>query len=117
MLEVYLDEVYDLLDPGKERKKLKVSLGSELSVYDEAGEMNKIWRASKDAEQAERFRQLGLQHRAVRSTGLNPSSSRGHCLLLLRLTTCTPGENPVDGRRAQVSLVDLAGSERHHDVV
>eukprot|EP00929_Paragymnodinium_shiwhaense_P063487 TRINITY_DN31709_c0_g1_i1.p1 TRINITY_DN31709_c0_g1~~TRINITY_DN31709_c0_g1_i1.p1 ORF type:complete len:1612 (-),score=604.92 TRINITY_DN31709_c0_g1_i1:295-5130(-) len=120
MLEVYMDEVYDLLEPRKkERQKLKVFVNKgEVFIYDpnDRKNMDKIWRAAKDHAQAESFRNLGDANRSVRATGMNPTSSRGHTLFCLRFRKEEQiGGAWVEKMRSKLSLVDLAGSERAHD--
>lgn len=121
MLEVYMDEVYDLLEPKKaERQKLKVFVNNnQVIVYDPSDRknMDKIWRAARDMDAAEQFRLFGDANRSVRATGMNPSSSRGHTVFMCRFTKAVkqPGGQWVEEFKSKISLVDLAGSERAHD--
>mmetsp|Transcript_50255 Transcript_50255/g.106782 ORF Transcript_50255/g.106782 Transcript_50255/m.106782 type:complete len:792 (+) Transcript_50255:42-2417(+) len=120
MLEVYMDEVYDLLAPrGAERQKLKVFVNNnQVMIYDPSDRKNpdKIWRAARNQETAEQFRLMGDANRSVRATGMNPSSSRGHTVFMCRFTKATKnGAAWVEDFKSKISLVDLAGSERAHD--
>eukprot|EP00931_Biecheleriopsis_adriatica_P106525 TRINITY_DN80961_c0_g1_i1.p1 TRINITY_DN80961_c0_g1~~TRINITY_DN80961_c0_g1_i1.p1 ORF type:complete len:969 (+),score=244.85 TRINITY_DN80961_c0_g1_i1:84-2990(+) len=120
MLEVYMDEVYDLLEPKKqERTKLRVArIGNDVLIYDpkDRDNLNKIWRAARDREQCDSFRNLGDANRTVRPTGMNPTSSRGHTLFIMRFRKeKRTGQVWSEEFRTKVTLVDLAGSERAHD--
>ncbi|CAE7913524.1 kif1 [Symbiodinium sp. KB8] len=88
MLEVYMDEVYDLLEPRKkDRQKLNVFHNKgEVFIYDpkDRKNMDKIWRACSNHEKAESFRKMGDANRSIRATGMNPESSRGHTLFIVR---------------------------------
>lgn len=93
MLEVYMDKVYDLLqktDPGKPRQELKVfrTASGEVMIYDPADktQRDKIWHACTDRQMAEMKRALGEANRTIRSTSMNPSSSRGHTVFMVRIT-------------------------------
>ena len=46
--------------------------------------MDKIWRACSNHDKAESFRKMGDANRSIRATGMNPESSRGHTLFILR---------------------------------
>eukprot|EP00930_Biecheleria_cincta_P033138 TRINITY_DN22951_c0_g1_i1.p1 TRINITY_DN22951_c0_g1~~TRINITY_DN22951_c0_g1_i1.p1 ORF type:complete len:1019 (-),score=235.91 TRINITY_DN22951_c0_g1_i1:119-2923(-) len=120
MLEIYMDEIYDLLVPReKNRKPLGIYITKgEVVVYDpnDRKNMDKIWRAAKNYEQAEAFRQLGDKNRSIRSTGMNPTSSRGHTIFQCRVRKETKHDSAwVEDLSTKMSLVDLAGSERAHD--
>jgi len=120
MVEIYMDEVYDLLVPRtKTRHPLKVFIyKGEVMIYDPKDRKNKdkIWKACKDYQQAEAFRQMGDKARTVRPTGMNPSSSRAHTVFIVRFTKRRKeGEAWIDEFRSKINLVDLAGSERPAD--
>eukprot|EP00931_Biecheleriopsis_adriatica_P062255 TRINITY_DN37498_c0_g4_i1.p1 TRINITY_DN37498_c0_g4~~TRINITY_DN37498_c0_g4_i1.p1 ORF type:complete len:1431 (-),score=425.50 TRINITY_DN37498_c0_g4_i1:158-4450(-) len=120
MLEVYMDEVYDLLEPRKkDRQKLNVfNNKGEVFIYDpkDRKNMDKIWRAVRSHDQAESFRKLGDANRSIRATGMNPESSRGHTLFIVRIRKeVKRGASWLEEFRSKMCLVDLAGSERAHD--
>mmetsp|Transcript_48599 Transcript_48599/g.113433 ORF Transcript_48599/g.113433 Transcript_48599/m.113433 type:complete len:754 (+) Transcript_48599:38-2299(+) len=119
MLEVYMDEVYDLLEPRKkERQKLNVfNNKGEVFIYDpkDRKNMDKIWRACSNHDKAESFRKMGDANRSIRATGMNPESSRGHTLFIVRLRKEVKRGGWVEDFRSKMCLVDLAGSERAHD--
>jgi len=119
MLEVYMDEVYDLLEPRKkERQKLNVFHNKgEVFIYDpkDRKNMDKIWRACSNHEKAESFRKMGDANRSIRATGMNPESSRGHTLFIVRFRKEAKRGGWVEEFRSKLCLVDLAGSVRAHD--
>eukprot|EP00438_Fugacium_kawagutii_P002781 Skav202265 [mRNA] locus=scaffold1417:441359:458329:- [translate_table: standard] len=125
MVEVYMDEVYDLLEPRKkDRQKLNVfNNKGEVFIYDpkDRKNMDKIWRACSNHDKAESFRKMGDANRSIRATGMNPESSRGHTLFILRfrkevtLDIAWKRGGWVEEFRSKLCLVDLAGSERAHD--
>jgi len=91
---------------------------TKVVVYDpnDRKNMDKIWRAARDADQAEQFRLMGDANRSVRPTGMNPSSSRGHTIFMCRFNKFTAANGDwVEEFRSKISLVDLAGSERAGD--
>jgi len=115
-----MDEVYDLLEPRKKnRQAMNVFINNgQVFIYDptDRKNMEKMWRAAKDYKQAESFRQLGDANRTIRSTGMNPESSRGHTLFMCRFRKeVKQGSAWIEQLRSKISLVDLAGSERAHD--
>ncbi|CAJ1415334.1 unnamed protein product [Effrenium voratum] len=119
MVEVYMDEVYDLLEPRKkERQKLNVfNNKGEVFIYDpkDRKNMDKIWRACSNHDKAESFRKMGDANRSIRATGMNPESSRGHTLFIVRFRKEVKRGGWVEEFRSKLCLVDLAGSERAHD--
>jgi hypothetical protein len=120
MLEVYMDELYDLLEPKKEkRQQLAIfRVKDEIVIYDPKDRKNqdKIWRAAKDRTQCDRFRSMGDANRSIRATGMNPTSSRGHTLFMMRFRKeRNNGGTWTEEFRNKITLVDLAGSERAHD--
>ena len=61
--------------------------------------MDKIWRACSNHDKAESFRKMGDANRSIRATGMNPESSRGHTLFILRFrkeVTLDRSQRPTD---------------------
>ena len=58
----------------------------QVFIYDpkDRKNMDKIWRACSNHDKAESFRKMGDANRSIRATGMNPESSRGHTLFILR---------------------------------
>ena len=73
--------------------KVVILRGREPIIYDPtAGEggrtagKSSVWNACDDYATAEALRCLGEAHRTVRPTVMNPSSSRGHTLFIVRFS-------------------------------
>ncbi|KAL9190870.1 hypothetical protein ACHAXT_000576 [Thalassiosira profunda] len=109
LLEIYNDEVYDLLDPNFSsgsigKKKLDMRHGEDDTVQvaglvkEKAGSIPEVLVALE----------RGNSNRAKASTNLNEHSSRSHMVLQVEVTSGV-GEAKNKGI---LSLVDLAGSER-----
>ncbi len=109
-VEVYNEELNDLLGPGREsdiRKRLEIR-------HDEAHRTTTVVNcktASLDsAEKVEAMLRQAQSNRSVAATKANERSSRSHSVFMLKLA----GENHATGERCEgtLNLVDLAGSER-----
>ncbi|KAL7551645.1 hypothetical protein ACHAWF_014832 [Thalassiosira exigua] len=106
MLEIYNDEVYDLLDTGlssnssgnSRKKSLDIRHGTDNSVDEEVSSVGEVLSALD----------RGNSNRAKASTNLNEHSSRSHMILRVEVTSGV-GEAK---NKASLYLVDLAGSER-----
>ncbi|KAI3857410.1 hypothetical protein MKX03_024428 [Papaver bracteatum] len=109
-LEVYNEQIRDLLVPGSQpgvgAKKLEIRQVAE-GVHHVPGlveahvtDMNEVWDVL----------QTGSNARAVGATNANEHSSRSHCIHCVMVK----GENLINGEctRSKLWLVDLAGSER-----
>nr|XP_017239833.1 PREDICTED: kinesin-4-like [Daucus carota subsp. sativus] len=106
MVEIYNEQVRDLLSSGSQ-KKLGVSSNSQasgLAVPDAS--MHPVQSSSDVME----FMEIGLKNRAKSSTAMNERSSRSHSVL----TVHARGTDLKTGSllRGNLHLVDLAGSER-----
>ena len=103
MLEIYNDELRDLLPGG----------GSKLKISDANGVVNVPGLKSSVVEDADALEALleGAQKvRATAATKCNEHSSRSHYIfrMAIRGRNATSGEE-IDG---ELNLIDLAGSER-----
>ncbi|XP_050371415.1 kinesin-like protein KIN-14Q isoform X2 [Argentina anserina] len=109
-LEVYNEQIRDLLVPGNQpgpvAKRLEVRQAGEGThhvpglVEAHVKNMTEVWEVL----------QTGSNARAVGSTNANEHSSRSHCIHCVMVK----GENLLNGEstRSKLWLVDLAGSER-----
>jgi len=108
MLEIYNEQIRDLLRHGAHDPSLKYDIRhsadgqtsiSELTV-DEISKSEDIYPLLKRAD----------KNRATGKTNMNEHSSRSHLVFQLQLS----GHNPSTGstRRGMLNLIDLAGSER-----
>ena len=106
-LEIYQENIFDLLVPSSSCLKLKDSRQS--GVYVDGITENQI-ASSKEAID---IMEAGIQKRHVRSTLMNRESSRSHSVFSLVLES---EERSVDGiltrKSARFNVIDLAGSER-----
>ncbi|XP_070152141.1 kinesin-like protein KIF23 [Polyergus mexicanus] len=118
-VEIYNNNVYDLLDEDDIRSKTLQS-----KIVREDGNKNMYVHAVieievKSAEEAFELFQRGQRKRRVAHTALNAESSRSHSVFTIRLVQAPldcEGEHIMLDKRivcvSQLSLVDLAGSER-----
>ena len=109
-VEVYNEEVHDLLTPAKEaegRRKPEIR-------HDEARKTTTVLNCKSvtlDSEDAvEQMLKHAQNNRSVAATKANERSSRSHSVFILKLI----GENSATHERCEgtLNLVDLAGSER-----
>ncbi|CAG5928389.1 unnamed protein product [Menidia menidia] len=109
-LEIYLEEIRDLLDPNH-----GIARGLELRESPDTGVYVQDLTSCvcKSIKEIEEVMNVGNQARAVGATDMNEHSSRSHALFLITVECSQPGP---DGRKhirvGRLNLVDLAGSER-----
>ncbi|KZT62520.1 P-loop containing nucleoside triphosphate hydrolase protein [Calocera cornea HHB12733] len=104
-MEIYRDEVYDLLVPRAE--------GSKLPVRESGGQIyvaNLTERAIGSAQQFEELFAVACKSRSIGSTLLNAASSRSHAILTIRVRLTHSNGSMTEGK---INLVDLAGSENN----
>uniref|UniRef100_A0A3Q2TG52 Kinesin-like protein n=1 Tax=Fundulus heteroclitus TaxID=8078 RepID=A0A3Q2TG52_FUNHE len=109
-LEIYREEVRDLLDPNHGNTRgLELRESPETGVY--VQDLTSC--VCKSIKEIEEVMNVGNQARAVGATDMNEHSSRSHALFLITVECSQPGP---DGRKhirvGRLNLVDLAGSER-----
>ncbi|OIV93026.1 hypothetical protein TanjilG_20688 [Lupinus angustifolius] len=106
VLEVYNEQIRDLLATGPTSKRLEIKQGSEGShhvpgvVEAKVDNVSEVWNVL----------QAGSNARAVGSNNINEHSSRSHCMLCIMVRA----KNLMNGEctKSKLWLVDLAGSER-----
>ncbi|CAL0311838.1 unnamed protein product [Lupinus luteus] len=106
VLEVYNEQIRDLLATGPASKRLEIKQASEGSrpvpgVIDaKVDNISEVWNVL----------QAGSNARAVGSNNINEHSSRSHCILCIMVRA----KNLMSGEctKSKLWLVDLAGSER-----
>lgn len=118
LIELYNKQVHDLfedfdlhsIDREKKRREIRTDQDG-ISFVAHAVEIE-----VKSADEAVEFYQRGVMRRRTGATDLNQKSSRGHCVLNLKLVQVdTLSDGELDKRSlitSQLCLVDLAGSER-----
>lgn len=110
MLEIYNEELKDLLGPGPpEGKKHVISsndtgeaAGVEVSYLE--------WTKVSSSEDVSHLLKKAMKERSVGATACNAQSSRSHMVFMLAVD----GTNAATGQKLSgaLNLVDLAGSER-----
>ena len=107
-LEIYNEEIRDLLVQGNKVTKLELHEHPEKGVYVEGLSHHKVL----NTRDLERIMELGGKNRSVGATLMNTESSRSHSIFTidLEMMDVVDGEEKV--RAGRLNLVDLAGSER-----
>ncbi|XP_024394330.1 kinesin-like protein KIN-14C isoform X2 [Physcomitrium patens] len=107
MLEIYNEQVRDLLAADGVQKKLEIRNNSQLNGLNVPDASMMSVRSTEDVLD---LMKVGQKNRAVGATALNERSSRSHSVL----TVHVQGTDLESGAilRGSLHLVDLAGSER-----
>ncbi|CAE7596557.1 KIF13A [Symbiodinium natans] len=109
-LEIYNEIVYDLLVPrGKNTPKtgLEIREGKGIGVY--VKDLQEI--VVDSSEKVLKLIDQGFEHRATAATQMNATSSRSHCLFIIKMHQ-KDEQNAGNNNFSKMNLVDLAGSER-----
>lgn len=114
-MQIYNNEVFDLLQENKSRMKEPLAVrelikGNGKQIY--VSGLSEFRVANLD--ETLKLLKLGNRNRTIRATEYNEKSSRSHALLQISAEVESRG---VEGattiiRRAKLNLVDLAGSEK-----
>ena len=112
MLEIYNEQIQDLLKPPNERIKggLKIREDPKTGVY--VQDLSKMPCSSY--EEISDILDKGNSNRTVAATQMNATSSRAHTVLTISFTQIIYDDNgrPLNRKQSNINLVDLAGSER-----
>jgi len=108
LLEIYNEEVVDLLVKNKDSKKLRVRVDRKKGVYVQGLTIMPV----ANFEHAKHLMRMGFENRSVASTRTNATSSRSHCIFSIYVTKRVRTGNALLQTEAKVNLIDLAGSER-----
>ncbi|KAI0013006.1 P-loop containing nucleoside triphosphate hydrolase protein [Xylariaceae sp. FL0662B] len=101
VVEIYLDNVYDLLQEPIEGQKVPVRLG-QASFY-----------PLETLAAADEIIEIATNSRVSSSTNKNATSSRSHLIMTFQVTSeALEGRNRGQVTQGLLNLVDLAGSER-----
>lgn len=106
MIELYNEEINDLLEPS--RKNLKIKESPE-GFY--VKDLSSTVVHNKD--DLMRLLDIGKGSRKVASTNMNSESSRSHCIFSITVESSyldSVGETKV--KAGKLNMVDLAGSEK-----
>uniref|UniRef100_A0A7M4G035 Kinesin-like protein n=1 Tax=Crocodylus porosus TaxID=8502 RepID=A0A7M4G035_CROPO len=106
MLEIYNEQVIDLLSKTKKRGGLKVREDHQQGFY-----VDGLKQVPCDSyAQIERLMEQGTKIRTTASTSMNVTSSRSHMVITIQFKQIFLDEEIT--KQSVINLVDLAGSER-----
>jgi len=105
MLEIYNEEIKDLLDPSD--KKLEIRKSKDGNGHD-IPELRK--EAVSSAQEVQAFIATGSNNRTVGRHNMNEHSSRSHLVLTFYARSIAKQDGATS--RAKLHMIDLAGSER-----
>jgi hypothetical protein len=113
MLEIYNEQVQDLLAPPQSRVKggLKVREHPKTGVFVDGLLKADVASFAEIEDAIDR----GNKHRTVAATQMNATSSRAHTVITISFTQIFYDQNtgqPLNRKQSDINLVDLAGSER-----
>lgn len=103
MLEIYNEQVRDLLDPSNTHLEIRHTQDGHVHVPGLAQQ------TVSSIDDVMSVMERGSSNRAIAATNIHQHSSRSHSVLIVDVDTSTNSGPPVTGR---LYLVDLAGSER-----
>lgn len=110
-LEIYNEQIIDLLDNSKKNLSLREDLRKGVYVEGLSEE------AINDSFEAQELLRKGSRIRHIGATSMNIESSRSHSVFTLFFETKRKLENGVlNIKSSKLSFVDLAGSERQKNV-
>jgi hypothetical protein len=106
LLEIYNEEVRDLLSPdaGKDGKLVKVDLNSHEAV-------GNVLVSASSKDDVDKILALAQSRRCVKATKSNAESSRSHMLFTIHFKVSS-NSNEELARNGCLHIIDLAGSER-----
>ncbi|CAD8149610.1 unnamed protein product [Paramecium pentaurelia] len=105
-LEIYNEEIYDLLANNKTKLQLKEIYDKKCYVKD---------AVEKEINNTQQFKDLlhkALQNRQMGETTLNNQSSRSHTIFKIQISFLYQQEQFTIQKKQTICIVDLAGSER-----
>ncbi|ORZ31702.1 P-loop containing nucleoside triphosphate hydrolase protein [Catenaria anguillulae PL171] len=105
-LEIYNEEVRDLLASGATKLELKEHPESGIYVKDLSSFV------VKDVEEIDKLMNQGNKNRSVGFTEMNARSSRSHSIFTITIEMSEERDGKECIRMGKLHLVDLAGSER-----
>ncbi|XP_012499794.1 PREDICTED: kinesin-like protein KIF28P [Propithecus coquereli] len=106
MLEIYNEQIRDLLSRTKKPGGLKIREDQQVGFYVEG--LTSV--PCENYTQIERLMEQGTKIRTTASTNMNASSSRSHMVITIQFKQVFPDRDLT--KQSSINLVDLAGSER-----
>ena len=109
-LEIYQEEIRDLMSKEHETKRLELHERPDCGVY--VKDLSKI--TCKCQAEIEHVMKIGNLNRSVGATNMNEYSSRSHAIFLVTVERSKPSPDSGESHICvgKLNLVDLAGSER-----
>jgi hypothetical protein len=105
-LEIYNEEIRDLLAETETPLKIRETLESEVYV---SGLESRVVTSPVDIGT---YMEEAAKRRVTASTAMNAVSSRSHAICTLRISGVVETDEGSDKFSSKLTLVDLAGSER-----
>ena len=114
-LEIYAEQVRDLLRPGHKQPPSKLSIREHPVLGPYVPGLTKI--PVQNYDDLQKWMDMGNQNRVTAATKMNNQSSRSHAIFTVHLYEgkSTPSQSNVVTVLSKIRLVDLAGSERVKD--
>mmetsp|Transcript_27647 Transcript_27647/g.49919 ORF Transcript_27647/g.49919 Transcript_27647/m.49919 type:complete len:1136 (-) Transcript_27647:23-3430(-) len=110
-LEIYQEQVFDLLDDSRSFKALHLREDFKLGTYVE--DLTEVPVGC--AEETFNILSKGNKNRHMGATLMNKESSRSHAVFSLKIDSRQIQDSSVSLRSSRFHLIDLAGSERQKD--
>ena len=108
-LEIYNEEVRDLLNSKDQQTRLEVKERPDVGVY--VKDLTTV--NVNNADDMDKIMTVGNKNRSVGSTNMNAHSSRSHAIFTTTIECSEKGaDKQTHFRVGKLHLVDLAGSER-----
>lgn len=105
-LEIYNEEIRDLLAEAEKPLKIRETLDGEVYV---SGQEQRVVNSPVEIGT---FMEEAAKRRVVAATAMNAVSSRSHAICTLRVSGVVETADGSDKFSSKLTLVDLAGSER-----
>ena len=109
MLEIYNEQVRDLLTKDNPKGGLQVKQNPKLGLF-YVKDQKRVAVGSYD--EINRRMEEGTKNRTVASTQMNATSSRAHTVIKITFNQITKIDGQERKKESEMNLVDLAGSER-----
>ena len=108
-LEIYMENVHDLLGPGGIERKLDLRENPDTGVFVK----DLTQRVVQSCDDVKKLLEYGAKQRRTGSTNMNDRSSRSHALFQLIVECSELGKDLRQHiHMGKLNMVDLAGSER-----
>lgn len=105
-LEIYMEELRDLLKPNSKHHLEVRESGGGSGVF--VPNLHAI--TCKSVDDMMNVMKLGNKNRTIGFTNMNEHSSRSHAIFMIRIEMCDSATNII--KVGKLNLIDLAGSER-----